>query len=149
MVFLNLFLDFLGFFSDFLDFFLDFLDLLDVFWILGFFEIFWFFLDFFFVIVTYVTTKCYHGYYWTQKMGQNSIKSFFFCPKGKKRLGRSPPQELEVGPRSGPYLLVLMKDRSMVKSACTISSRLGHWETVPWSSANFFDFFLHFDTVYY
>ena len=30
----------------------------------------------------------------------------FFCPKGKKSLGRSPPQELEVGPRSGPYFLV-------------------------------------------
>ena len=47
------------------------------------------------------------------KMGQNSIKSFFFCPKGKKSLGlgRSPLQELEVGPRSGPYLLVVMKGR--------------------------------------
>ena len=31
-------------------------------------------------------------------MGQNSIKS----------LGRSPTQELEVGPRSGPYLLVII-----------------------------------------
>ena len=32
----------------------------------------------------------------------------YTCPKGKTALaeGRSPPQELEVGPRSGPYLLV-------------------------------------------
>ena len=36
-------------------------------------------------------------------------KKPFFCPKGKKSLGRSPPQELEVGPRSGPYLLVCKK----------------------------------------
>ena len=31
---------------------------------------------------------------------------FIFIPKGKKSLGRSPPQELEVGPCSGPYLIV-------------------------------------------
>ena len=41
------------------------------------------------------------------------IKSFFVGPKGKKKAsdeGRSPPQELEEGPRSGPHLLVaLMK----------------------------------------
>ena len=33
-------------------------------------------------------------------------------PKGQKKAlakGRSPPQELEVGPRSGPYLLVAIK----------------------------------------
>ena len=32
----------------------------------------------------------------------------FFCPKGKKALaeGQSPLQELKVGPRRGPYLLV-------------------------------------------
>ena len=33
----------------------------------------------------------------------------FLCLKGKKAKGRSPPQELEVGPRNGPYLLVLNK----------------------------------------
>ena len=42
---------------------------------------------------------------------QNSIKSFFFAQRAKKALveGRSPPQELELGPRSGPYLLVNVK----------------------------------------
>ena len=58
------------------------------------------------------TTKCYHGYYWTPKIAKNGpklLKKLFFCPKGKKSLGQSPPQELEVGPRSGPYLLVLTK----------------------------------------
>ena len=44
-------------------------------------------------------------------MGQNSIKSSFFARRAKKASdkGQSPPQELEVGPRSGPYLLVLVK----------------------------------------
>ena len=91
---------------------MDFLGFFWIFWIFfglfGFFGrfldfgIFWNCLDFFFVIVTNVTTKCYHGYYWTPKMGQNSIKSSFFASAE----GRSPPQELEVGPSSGPYLLV-------------------------------------------
>ena len=69
-------------------------------------------LIFFFVIVTNVTTKCYHGYYRIPKMGQNSIKSPFFARRAKKASveGRSPPQELEVGPRSGPYLLVYSKN---------------------------------------
>ena len=40
------------------------------------------------------------------KNGPKQHKALYFCPKGKKNLGRSPPQELEVGPRSGPYLLV-------------------------------------------
>ena len=44
-------------------------------------------------------------------MCQNSIKSPFFARRAKKALakGRSPPQELEVGPRSELYLLVLTK----------------------------------------
>ena len=44
------------------------------------------------------------------KIGQNSIKSSFFARRAKKASaeGRSPPQELEVGPRSGPYLLVII-----------------------------------------
>ena len=42
------------------------------------------------------------------KNGPKQHKKLFFCPKGNKSLGRSPPQELEVGPRSGPYLLVMM-----------------------------------------
>ena len=45
------------------------------------------------------------------KMGQNSIISSFFARMAKKASakGRSPPQELEVSPRSGLYLLVYMK----------------------------------------
>ena len=53
--------------------------------------------------VTKVTT----GHQKLPKMGQNSIISSFFARRAKKASaeGRSPPQELEVGPRSGPYLL--------------------------------------------
>ena len=40
-------------------------------------------------------------------MGQNSIIS----------LGRSPPQELEAGPRSGPYLLVYMNLQTSISLA--------------------------------
>ena len=42
------------------------------------------------------------------KIGQNSIISSYFARRAKKAFaeGRSPPQELEVGPRSRPYLLV-------------------------------------------
>jgi hypothetical protein len=45
------------------------------------------------------------------KMAQNSIISTFFARWAKKGSdkGWSPPHELEVGPRSGPYLLVLCK----------------------------------------
>ena len=86
---------------------------------LGFFEIFCIFLVFvfgffclFFVPfkVTNVTTKCYHSYYWTPKIAKNGPKQH------KKALaeGPSPPQELEVGPRSGPYLLVLLKEKEYV-----------------------------------
>ena len=58
------------------------------------------------------TTKSYQGYYWAPtiaKIGPKQHNKLSFCPKGKKSLCRSPPQELEVGPRSGPYLLVLIK----------------------------------------
>ena len=71
------------------------------FWI--FFLIFLnFFLIFFLAIpfkVTKGTTKSYHVYYWTQKIAKNGPK---------KHKGRSPLHELEVGPRSGPYHLVLI-----------------------------------------
>ena len=42
------------------------------------------------------------------KMGQNRIISSFLAQRAKKASaeGQSSPQELEVGPRSGPYLLV-------------------------------------------
>ena len=44
-------------------------------------------------------------------MGQKSIISSFFAQSAKKGLaeGQSPPQEIEVSPRSGLYLLVIPK----------------------------------------
>ena len=43
----------------------------------------------------------------SQKWATTAKKKVFFLPDGeKKSLDRSPPQEIEVGPRSGPYLLV-------------------------------------------
>ena len=114
------FLDFCRFFFDFFfGFFLDILNFLDYFEFSDFFKFFGFFfsiLSFFLVSfkVNKVTTKCYHGYYWTPKIAKNGPKQqkkLFFCPKGKKASaeGQSPPQELEVGPRSGRYLLVHYK----------------------------------------
>ena len=85
----------------------------------GFFKIVWNFLGFFgffcfFGIsfkVTNVTTKSYQGYYWTPKIAKNGPKQhnkLFFARRAKKASdeGRNPPQELEIGPRSGPYVLV-------------------------------------------
>ena len=71
---------FVGFVWDFLDF-LGFLDVLNYFFL---------FVCFFRIPfkVTKVTTKSYHGYYWTPKNdqnGPNSILSPFFYPKGKKK----------------------------------------------------------------
>ena len=46
-----------------------------------------------------------------QKWAKTALKAIFL-PEGQKKAsaeGRSPPQELEVGPRSGPYLLVSIK----------------------------------------
>ena len=51
------------------------------------------------------------------KIGQNSIISPFL-PEGQKKPtaeGQSPPQELEVGPRSGPYFLVYYKNSNYRK----------------------------------
>ena len=44
-------------------------------------------------------------------MDQNSKLSSFFTGRAKKVLseGQSPPQELELGLHSGPYLLVVFK----------------------------------------
>ena len=112
------FLNFFGYFGFFWIFwiFLDFLDFLDVFWIFGFFEIFWNYLDFFGFIFFWLLllmlllkiTKVTTGHKKLPKMGQNSIISSFFARRAKKASaeGRSPPQELEVSPRSGLYLLV-------------------------------------------
>ena len=62
--------------------------------------------------VTKVTT----GHQKLPKMGQNSIISPFFARRAKKASaeGRSPPQELEVSPRSGLYLLVTPKAESFL-----------------------------------
>ena len=113
-------MDFFGFFWNFwifFGFFLDYLGFYEFFGILGFIEFLRFFLDFFVFFwflskllrlllnVTTVTT----GH---QKLPKIGKKSFFFLPQGQKKAsakGRSPPQELEVGPRSGLYLLVILK----------------------------------------
>ena len=61
------------------------------------------------------------------KMNQNSIKSSLFAQRAKKASaeGQSLPQELEVGPRSGPYLIVIYKlDTSLYKMRCSLSYRL-------------------------
>ena len=56
--------------------------------------------------VTKVTT----GHQQLPKIGQNSIISSFLARRAKlgSAEGRSSPQELKVGPRSGPYLLVTL-----------------------------------------
>ena len=118
------FLDFFGFFWIFwifFGFFLDFLDFLDFFGFLDFLkflDFFGFFLDFFGFLgflskllrLLLKVTKVTIGHQKLPKMGQNSKISTFFARRAKKASaeGRSPPQELEVGPRSGPYLLVLL-----------------------------------------
>ena len=56
--------------------------------------------------VTKVTT----GHQKLTKMDQNSKITSFFARRAIKALaeGRSPPEELEVGPCSWPYLLVIV-----------------------------------------
>ena len=93
------------FFGFFFGFLLGFLDLLE-FFDFGIFlkDFFLVFMDFFkkllrlLLNVIKVTTRNQN---WP-KIGQNSIISSFFCLEGKTSLGQSPPQELEVGPHSGP-----------------------------------------------
>ena len=104
-------MDFWIFVVDFLIFFKDFFRFLDFFgFFLNFFKIFFGFFWFTGIPfkVTKVTTTSYQGYYWTPKNGQKSIISSIFDQRAKKASakGQSPPQELEVGPCSGPYLLV-------------------------------------------
>ena len=97
--------------------------------------------------VTKVSTKSYQGYYWTPKNARNWPKQHnkvFFCPKGKKSLGlgRSPPQELEVGPRSGPYLLVrsniplCLKELPRAKPEGTLEGEGVYLTVCPESSPN-------------
>ena len=67
----------------------------------------------FFKTLPKVTTKSYQGHYWIPKwpkIGKNSITRCYFCQKGKKNPsaeGQNLPQELELGPHSGLYLLVI------------------------------------------
>ena len=60
------------------------------------------------LILLLKVTKVTTGHQKLPKMGQNSIISSFFVRRAKTASlkGQSPPQELEVGPCSGPYLLV-------------------------------------------
>ena len=44
-------------------------------------------------------------------LAKTDIKISFFARRAKKGLGRSPPQELEEGPCSGPHLLVILKSK--------------------------------------
>ena len=106
--FLGVFMDFFGFFWILWIFFWIFW----TYWIFGFFEFFWnfwvFFGDFFsfygfclkllrlLLKVTKVTT----GHHKFPKMGQHRIISSFFARRSKQTsaIGRSPQQELEVGP---------------------------------------------------
>ena len=61
---------------------------------------------------------------WHQKwpnMGQNSMMNSFFARRAIKASakGQSPPQEIEVGRRSGPYLLVLGNVEQMLHHQLT------------------------------
>ena len=121
-VFFNVIFGFFLIFWIFIGFFLDYFGFFGFFWIfglfkkkkdfLGFFLFFWFLskLQRLLVNVTRVTTR----HQKSPKMGKNSIKRSFFARRAKKVLaeGRSPPQDLEVGPRSRPYLLVLVTQRT-------------------------------------
>ena len=62
-------------------------------------------------------------------MGQNSIISSFFARRVIKASaeGRSPPQELEVGPRSGPYLLV-------ITTPCSVNVWIVLTAVLPWEA---------------
>ena len=107
------------FFSGFFRFFVDFLKIFWIFRFLNFlknvFNFFWTFLVLGITFkVTMVTTKSHQGYYWTPKIDKNGPTQqnmLFFAQMAKKAWaeGQSPPQELEVGLHSGPYLLVFMK----------------------------------------
>ena len=54
------------------------------------------------------------------------VKSFFFAQRVKKRLGRSPPQELEEGTPRGPHLL---ESVNCVKKNHKMSTNLWKYQT--------------------
>ena len=91
------------------------------FWIFGFlFDyfgfLFWVFLYSFFKLIGLLlkVTKVTTGHQKWPTMGQNSIKSSFFARRIKKNL----TQEQEVGPRSGPYHLVLEEEKKQTYYVC-------------------------------
>ena len=61
------------------------------------------------------TAKSYKGYYWTPKMVLNWHLAFCYarCTKKPSAESRSPLEELEVGPSSRLYLLVLFRAISL------------------------------------
>ena len=156
-------MDFLDFFWTFMDIFFYFYFFFGIFWIFGyiwifgffeFFEFLWIFFGFFFsrflgvsFKVTKVTTKCYSGYYWTPKIAkkgpkQQQQKNSFFARRAKKASAEShsPPQELEVGLRSGPYLLVICNNALCIVQCswyCTTPSKVRHYlKTLQYYSLN-------------
>ena len=88
-------MDFFPSFLNFLIFFGFFLDFCD----------FWIFWDFWDKKLKIKFSKVTTEHQKLPKVSQKSLISFFFA---RKSLGQSSPQELEVSPRSGPYLLVLV-----------------------------------------
>ena len=116
-IFLCIFWDFLGFFG-----FLDFWPFLTTFWFIFFYGFSGFFFGggafwiLFFKLLRFLlkVTKVTTGYQKWPEIGQNSIIRFIFAWWAKKALGRSPLQELEVGLRSGPYLLVSFMEKHKV-----------------------------------
>ena len=118
-----IFTGFYGFFGLFYIFFWFFKDFFWIFEISNFFLIF--FIYFFLVFLGLLSkllmlllkvTKVTNGHQKLPKMGQNHNKLFFLPEAQQKALakGRSPPQELELCPHSGPYLLVTEKGHMIV-----------------------------------
>ena len=86
-------------------------------------------MDFFFLLLLMLllkVTKVITGDQKMPKMGQNSIISSFFARRAKKASaeGRSSPQELEVSPRSGLYLLVKLHKEVDHKNVTSFFNRL-------------------------
>ena len=143
------FLDFFGFFLWIFESFLNFLVFFWIFWfffgffwffgrfldfgILGFFfeffEIFWIFFVCLLLLLMLLlkVTKVITGDRKMPKMGQNSIISSFFARRAKKASaeGQSPPQELEVSPRSGLYLLVYIGRKKLILTKNVFEQPIG------------------------
>ena len=75
----------------------------------------WIIFEFFSVFLGFLSKllrlhyKTYQGYYWRPRIAKNGATQHnkrFFCPKGKKASTEGRRQELEVGLRIGPYLIV-------------------------------------------